>query len=123
MESLVKKGLALSSKKGDPRNTKAYRRARIKVLNRDGHVCMYCGSSEDLTIDHVLSIKNHPELAMDLDNMVIACKICNSRKGSRSKGVFLAQKDTPPVFSELLSPIQSETMLDSPFKLRPSPNQ
>jgi len=119
MGSLVKKGLALSSKKGDPRNTKAYRRARLKVLNRDGHVCMYCGSSEDLTIDHVLSIKNHPELAMDMDNMVIACKICNSRKGSRSQGVFLAQKDTPPVFMSFLSPTRSNIAEDSPFKSRP----
>jgi len=119
MGSLVKKGLALSSKKGDPRNTKAYRRARVKVLNRDGHVCMYCGSSEDLTIDHVLSIKNHPELAMDMDNMVIACKPCNSRKGSRSQGVFLAQKDTPPVFMSFLSPTRSNIAEDSPFKSRP----
>jgi 5-methylcytosine-specific restriction endonuclease McrA len=119
MESLVKKGLALSSKKGDPRNTKAYRRARVKVLNRDGHVCMYCGTSEDLTIDHVLSIKNHPELAMDMDNMVIACKPCNSRKGSRSQGVFLAQKDTPPVFMSFLSPTRSNIAEDSPFKSRP----
>jgi len=119
MESLVKERLALSSKKGDPRNTKAYRRARVKVLNRDGHVCMYCGSSEDLTIDHVLSIKNHPELAMDMDNMVIACKPCNSRKGSRSQGVFLAQKDTPPVFMSFLSPTRSNIAEDSPFKSRP----
>ena len=119
MESLVKKGLALSSKKGDPRNTKAYRRARVKVLNRDGHVCMYCGSSEDLTIDHVLSIKNHPELAMDMDNMVIACKPCNSRKGSRSQGVFLAQKDTPPVFPSFISPMQSKLHEDSPFTAKP----
>ena len=113
----------MSSKKGDPRNTKAYRRARLKVLVRDGHVCMYCGSSEDLTIDHVLSIKHHPESAMDLDNMVIACKPCNSRKGSRSQGVFLAQRDTPPVFPGNISPMQSEPMLDSPFKTRPSPSQ
>lgn len=122
MESLVKERLALSSKKGDPRNTKAYRRARVKVLNRDGHVCMYCGSSEDLTIDHVLSIKNHPELAMDMDNMVIACKPCNSRKGSRSQGVFLAQKDTPPVFPSFISPMQSKLHEDSPFTAKPVQN-
>jgi 5-methylcytosine-specific restriction endonuclease McrA len=80
---------------------------------------MYCGTSEDLTIDHVLSIKNHPELAMDMDNMVIACKICNSRKGSRSQGVFLAQKDTPPVFPSFISPMQSKLHEDSPFTARP----
>jgi 5-methylcytosine-specific restriction endonuclease McrA len=122
MEALDKAGLALSSKKGDPRNTKAYRRARVKVLNRDGHVCMYCGSTDELTIDHVLSVKNHPELSMDLDNMVIACKSCNSRKGSRSQGVFLAQKDTPPIFPSFISPKRSEPVEDSPFTARPMPN-
>lgn len=122
MDSLVKERLALSSRRGDPRNTRAYRKARLKVLNRDGHVCMYCGSSEDLTIDHVLSIKHHPDLAMDMDNMVIACKTCNSRKGSRSQGVFLAQTDTPPVFSDFLSPMQSTLHEDSPFTARPVQN-
>jgi 5-methylcytosine-specific restriction endonuclease McrA len=112
----------MSSKKGDPRNTKAYRRARLKVLVRDGHVCMYCGTSEELTIDHVLSIKHHPELAMDLDNMVIACKPCNSRKGARSQGVFLAQRDTPPVFPSFISPERSKPIEDSPFTAKPMPN-
>jgi hypothetical protein len=32
-------------------------------------------------------------------------------------------REDPPVFSGSLSPIQSETMLDSPFKLRPNPIQ
>ena len=122
MEALDKARVALSSKKGDPRNTKAYRRARLKVLVRDGHVCMYCGSNEDLTIDHVLSIKNHPELSMDLQNMVIACKSCNSKKGSRSQGVFLAQRDTPPVFSSFLSPERSKPVEDSPFTAKPMDN-
>ena len=122
MDTLVESRVALSSKKGDPRNTKAYRRARLKVLSRDGYVCMYCGSSEELTVDHVLSIKYHPELAMDMENMVIACKPCNSRKGSRSQGVFLAQTDTPPVFPAFLSPTQSKLHEDSPFTARPVQN-
>ena len=104
----------MSSKKGDPRNTRAYRAARIKVLNRDGHVCMYCGSSEDLTIDHVLSIKHHPDLAMDLSNMVIACKPCNSRKGSRSQGVFLAVNSTPPAYPSNFSPKTTSTVPAGP---------
>jgi 5-methylcytosine-specific restriction endonuclease McrA len=83
---------------------------------------MYCGTSEELTIDHVLSIKHHPELAMDLDNMVIACKPCNSRKGARSQGVFLAQRDTPPTFPSFISPERSKPIEDSPFTAKPMPN-
>lgn len=112
----------MPTKKGDPRNTKAYRKVRVKVLNRDGHVCMYCGSSEQLTVDHVLPIAKHPELAMDMENMVIACRPCNSRKGSRSQGVFLAQLDTPPVSRDFISPTQSKIAQDSPFQSRPVQN-
>jgi len=54
---------------------------------------------------------------------VACCTSCNSSKGSRNQGVFLGKKATPPVFSGILSPKQSETMQDSPFKLRPDPNQ
>jgi 5-methylcytosine-specific restriction endonuclease McrA len=112
----------MPSKKGDPRNTKAYRKQRLRVLARDGHVCMYCGSSEQLTVDHVLPIAKHPELAMDMENMVIACKPCNSRKGARSQGVFLAQLDTPPVFTAFPSPTQSKIHEDSPFTAKPIGN-
>jgi len=112
----------VATKKGDPRNTKAYRRQRLKVLARDGYTCMYCGSNENLTVDHVLPIVKHPELAMNLDNMVVACKPCNSRKGSRSQGVFLAQQDTPPVFRDFLSPMQSKIVEDSPFLTKPVQN-
>jgi hypothetical protein len=45
------------------------------------------------------------------------------RKGALNEGVFLAQTATPPVFSSDLSLTQSEPMLDSPFKTRPSPSQ
>lgn len=109
----------MATKKGDPRNTKAYRKQRLKVLARDGYTCMYCGSSENLTVDHVLPVVKHPELAMNLDNMVVACKPCNSRKGSRSQGAFLAQMDTPLEFRAFPSPTRSEIVPDSPFKTRP----
>ena len=112
----------MSSKKGDPRNTKKYRELRTKVLNRDGHVCMYCGSSEQLTIDHVLPVKKHPDMAMDVENMVIACKPCNSRKGARSQGAFLAQMDTPLIFPSFLSPTRSEIPQSSPFLTKPVQN-
>ena len=93
---------------------------RIRVLKRDGYICAYCGQEAD-QVDHVIPRKAGG--THDLDNLVACCKTCNSKKGALDEGSFLGQRSTPPVFSELLSPIQSETMLDSPFKLRPSPNQ
>ncbi len=79
-----------------------------------------CGQEAN-QVDHVISRKDGG--SHDLDNLVACCAPCNSKKGALNEGVFLGKSSTPPVFSELLSPIQSETMLDSPFKLRPSPNQ
>ena len=93
---------------------------RLRVLKRDGYICAYCGQEAN-QVDHVISRKDGG--SHDLDNLVACCAPCNSKKGALNEGVFLGKRSTPPVFSELLSPIQSETMLDSPFKLRPSPNQ
>ena len=106
----------------DPRDSRQWRALRLRILARDGHTCTYCGQTAD-TVDHILPVRKHPDQAMNPENLISACRSCNSAKGSRSHGVFLARQFTPPVFSDFLSPKQSETMLDSPFKLRPSPSQ
>jgi len=106
----------------DPRDSRQWRALRLRILARDGHTCAYCGQSAT-TVDHILPVRKHPDQAMNPENLVSACTKCNSAKGSRSQGVFLARQFTPPVFSGILSPMQSETMLDSPFKTRPDPSQ
>jgi 5-methylcytosine-specific restriction endonuclease McrA len=105
----------------DPRLSKKYKTQRLIVLARDGYECAYCGQ-DATTVDHIVSLKAGGD-PIALDNMVACCKRCNSSKGSRSQGVFLASGFTPPVFSTYVSPMQSETMLDSPFKTRPNPDQ
>lgn len=52
------------------------------VFERDGRACRYCGSEEALSIDHVV-----PRCQGGLDNsdnLVVACRSCNSRKGGRT---------------------------------------
>jgi 5-methylcytosine-specific restriction endonuclease McrA len=105
----------------DPRDSRAWRALRKQILARDGYVCTYCGQDAD-TVDHVLSIKHHPELAMNPENLRSACKRCNSMKGSRSEGSFLARRFTPPVFIDNVSPMQSKLHEDSPFTARPVSN-
>lgn len=60
---------------------------RWHVFARDGFTCRYCGARAgqdgvELAVDHVVSVKeggdNHP------DNLVTACRRCNSGKSSRS---------------------------------------
>ena len=123
MVSLVTKGLALSSKRNDPRLSRKYKEVRLKKLAQDGWTCFYCGyEGKDMTIDHIIPVSKAPELAISIDNMVSCCKPCNSSKGSRSQGVFLERKRTPPVFSSFLSPTKSTIHQDSPFQSRPVQN-
>ena len=116
----------MSSKKGDPRLSRKYKEVRLKVLARDGYTCYYCGhegtKENGLTIDHIIPVSKAPELAIDESNMRIACKSCNSAKGSRSEGSFLERKRTPPDFSAFPSPTQSKVHQDSPFTARPVQN-
>ena len=100
--------------------TQRWKDQRLRVLKRDSYICAYC-SGEATQVDHVIPRANGG--GHELDNLVACCAPCNSRKGSRNEGVFLAQGATPPVFSEHLSLTRSETMLDSPFKIRPNPIQ
>ena len=113
----------MSSKRNDPRLSRKYKEVRLKALARDGWTCFYCGAEgKDMTIDHIIPISKAPELAIDIENMVTACKSCNSSKGSRSQGVFLENKRTPPVFQGNISPQKSTIHEDSPFQSRPVQN-
>lgn len=53
---------------------------RDRVLAKNGGRCVYCGDPAD-TIDHV--IPKSKGGTDDLDNLVPACRDCNSRKGNR----------------------------------------
>jgi 5-methylcytosine-specific restriction endonuclease McrA len=52
-----------------------------RILQRDGHQCRHCGSTDNLTVDHVAPIArggSHED-----DNLQTLCGSCNSRKGDR----------------------------------------
>lgn len=51
------------------------------VMERDGAVCAWCGSKENLTIDHITPISGGG--TNDLSNLQVLCQSCNSRKGSK----------------------------------------
>lgn len=54
---------------------------RREVLRRDNHTCQYCGSTKNLTIDHVIPRSKGGQHSWD--NVVAACERCNSAKGDR----------------------------------------
>jgi len=114
----------VSTRRGDPRSQRKYKLVRLQVLARDNNTCFYCNAEAD-TVDHIVPVSKSDDKseAYNPNNLVACCKRCNSSRGNRSQAAFLARTATPPVFSVHPSPMQSETMLDSPFKTRPNPSQ
>lgn len=96
----------------DPRVSRDYKKVRLQVLARDGYTCYYCGADAD-TVDHIVAIKNGGD-PVNPENLLACCKKCNSSKGSRSQGVFLARSSTPPAFPILISPRTTGTVPNGP---------
>lgn len=72
---------------------------RENVFKRDGHRCMYCGSNKDLTIDHVIPKARGGKTKWN--NLVTACKKCNSSKGDfspREAGLKLPYQPFKPSY-------------------------
>jgi 5-methylcytosine-specific restriction endonuclease McrA len=101
----------------DPRVSQKYKKARLVVLARDGYTCAYCGQDAS-TVDHIQSIKSGGD-PISLENMIACCARCNSAKGSRSQGVFLARNSTPPAFPGNTSPMTTSTVLAGPCTGQP----
>jgi 5-methylcytosine-specific restriction endonuclease McrA len=73
--------------------------SRQNVFRRDGNKCIYCGSQDDLTLDHVLPKSRGGKT--NWDNLVTACRRCNSRKGDQTPeemGFSLPKKPYKPSF-------------------------
>lgn len=69
------------------RSSDAKRMWRESIFHRDGHCCVYCGSTSNLTIDHVRPrSKGGPT---NTENCVTACRPCNQAKGSLQVDAFL----------------------------------
>ena len=58
----------------------AWLRLSRAILDRDNHVCHYCGGLATTT-DHIVP-KRHGGLDNE-SNLVASCRQCNSRKGAR----------------------------------------
>lgn len=61
------------------------------IFIRDGYRCTYCGSNENLTIDHI-----HPRSKggdrWSASNCTTACRSCNQLKGSMRVEDFLIMR-------------------------------
>ena len=71
------------------RNSPSWQAQRLRVLERDGYVCIYCGKDlvgDDATVDHIESVSEtgrDSDSYMD-DELLSCCRSCNSSKGARA---------------------------------------
>lgn len=82
--------------------------------------CAYCGTRENLSVDHLVA--SHQGGANSGENMVWACRACNSSKGSRDVMAWLQSKDRFPPLLLLrrylklaLDYFRAHGALDDPF--------
>lgn len=77
-----------------PTSRNAYQETREWLLKEHGPICAYCGKtfpSRTMTLDHVTPRRG--QTAYDRrDNLVLACKACNSAKADAPILKFLLEK-------------------------------
>ena len=75
---------------------------RFNVFLRDKFSCQYCGSSDELSFDHLLPRSKGGET--NWDNVVTACSACNVKKGGKllkNSGMKLHQYPYRPSTEDL----------------------
>lgn len=77
--------------------------SRQNIFKRDNGKCQYCGTTHNLTLDHVIPRSKGGKSTWN--NLVTACQKCNSKKGSLTSekaGMSLAKKPTKPSYITFL---------------------
>jgi hypothetical protein len=65
-------------------NHHSWKSVRVRILSRDDFTCRYCGKkSPTMTVDHVIPVTRGGD--HNDENLVAACRPCNSKKGNKIK--------------------------------------
>ena len=87
--------------------------SKNNVFSRDGFRCMYCGSRDQLTVDHIIPQSRGGKT--DFDNCTTACRPCNNKKDRRTPreaGMHLSRQPYAPTISEFLRLKMKQLKLD-----------
>ena len=75
----------------------SHKPSRAMIYKRDKNSCQYCGSTRNLTIDHVIPKCRGGDDSWE--NLVVACSPCNTKKGNsflEQTGMRLLKKPRTP---------------------------
>lgn len=82
-------------------NRKSVAFSKKNILRRDNYTCQYCGDrNHPLTVDHIVPKSRGGKTSWA--NVVVACKPCNLKKGSRTAyeaGMSMLKKPSRPRFN------------------------
>ena len=76
---------------------------RHNIFKRDNHRCQYCGTTKNLTLDHLIPKSKGGKSSWT--NLVTACQECNTKKGDSSiekTGMTLETKPFKPSYISFL---------------------
>lgn len=82
--------------------------SRKALFARDGYMCVYCGSTGKLTLDHVVPRSRGGDSIWE--NVVTSCAPCNLRKGNRTpeevqmRMLITPRPPSPALFVTLSAP-------------------
>lgn len=66
---------------GESKAIERRRALRMKVFERDGNACVFCGTTENLTMDHVIPKQLKGQYTFD--NLQTLCFSCNQEKANK----------------------------------------
>ena len=79
-------------------STRTWRKTRERVLERDGHRCVECGSADGLTVDHVVAREYGG--TDDDHNLITRCTACHAeRHGAAPRSTHVAHGDAKTVYA------------------------
>ena len=84
---------------------------RLQALDRDEWQCVQCGTRRRLECDHVLPVRDRPDLAYTLSNLQILCGQCHARKTRIEVGGKPLSKPRQQ-WRDLLSSMKGKTNAD-----------
>ena len=61
------------------------KKLRVQLVDMYGEICMKCKSANQISVDHIKPYSLNKELSLELSNLQLLCKSCNSKKSNKNE--------------------------------------
>lgn len=73
-------------------NQKKWLKVKSEAIVRDNFQCRICNKKYDLDVHHILYQSEHPELSLDIENLMTLCIDCHNKMHENDKHQFRRTK-------------------------------